>query len=637
MAIKKEIVGTNQTPATLFVGLGGIGSDIVKRVAERCRGSETDNIRFVILDTNTNDLREANKSKAVITGIQTSSTQSVLDYLQSDDEARKNWFPNNAILYPKTVSEGAGQVRAISRLALSSIIKQGKIDTLYREIDKLFLKDGDELKQALRVVLVSSVAGGTGSGIVMPMGMLIRDYLQKHYREKSAIIRSYLLLPGVTDTFTKSQSEKESLRRNGYATIKEINAFMMKASGFCAVKKELSRFDDLHMTFPTALGDELRLNSLPFDFCFLLDRVDSRADNMETLDDYKEFAAQSLYEQNIGPMQKDAFSMEDNIIKDFADKDNLGRNRFGGIGASVLRYPYEDVADYISYSRALDRIGGGSTAGDWSKYDRRFKLEMANYKKQRSGAEAEPKLADIYIDSVNTDGQVLGHDIRRCLGGDENSVFGEISALVEEYIAAVNNEILTAFSSQNDVAEVEANVIKLRREIDYKENEEECKAATENLSNIRTYERLVKSKAYKVASSKAKAFFHDAPSLAASDIKPYYLETLLRTNDGGLHPNAIRYILYVLKNFLEEQLAGANSEYSDVLKTLEKYSDSAQEPDLFEVDGAMAKGEEVCIDDVCNLAASAKGGVVHKIKGVGQIWDALNKHLPAYSNKTIAC
>ena len=40
------------------------------------------------------------------------------NYLDYDQDALKNWFPKNAVIYDKTVSEGAGQVRAISRLAL---------------------------------------------------------------------------------------------------------------------------------------------------------------------------------------------------------------------------------------------------------------------------------------------------------------------------------------------------------------------------------------------------------------------------------------------------------------------------------------------------------------------------------------
>ena len=166
-------------------------------MARKCHVEEKENIRFVILDTNANDLSTINKLGPGIISIQTSSTQSVLDYLHNDNDAMENWFPNNAILYPKTVSEGAGQVRAISRLALNTTIKSSEIQKLYKAIDELFLKDGFELKHALRVVIVSSAAGGTGSGIAMIIGMLVRKYLQDHYREKSALIRGFLLLPGL--------------------------------------------------------------------------------------------------------------------------------------------------------------------------------------------------------------------------------------------------------------------------------------------------------------------------------------------------------------------------------------------------------------------------------------------------------
>ena len=63
----KEKVQINQVDApTLFVGVGGTGCDIVKRVAEMCRPGETENINFVCLDTNVNDLTSIAKSKARI-------------------------------------------------------------------------------------------------------------------------------------------------------------------------------------------------------------------------------------------------------------------------------------------------------------------------------------------------------------------------------------------------------------------------------------------------------------------------------------------------------------------------------------------------------------------------------------------
>ena len=66
--------------------------------------------------------------------------------------------------------------------------------------------------------------------------------------------------------------------------------------------------------------DELKsLDLLPFDFCFLFDGQNAEDNTLTSKKQYMEQAAQALYEQNIGPMQEGAFSIEDNIIKEILD------------------------------------------------------------------------------------------------------------------------------------------------------------------------------------------------------------------------------------------------------------------------------------------------------------------------------
>ena len=114
----KEKLKPNRVNApTLFVGVGGIGSRIIKGVWERCINDIRENIRFVVLDTDVNDLLKM--ADADIRAIQISSTNTVEDYLKHDTEARFEWFPNNKMLDYKSVSEGAGQIRAISRLVIT--------------------------------------------------------------------------------------------------------------------------------------------------------------------------------------------------------------------------------------------------------------------------------------------------------------------------------------------------------------------------------------------------------------------------------------------------------------------------------------------------------------------------------------
>lgn len=630
MSAKKEIVQFNKTKETLFVGVGGIGSDIIRRVAARCRGSETDNIRFVAMDTNANDLRYVKESKSNVIPIQTSSTRSVLDYLKKDDEARNNWFPNNTTLYSKTVSEGAGQVRAISRLALNATIKSGEIQKLYKAIDELFLKDGGEMKQALRVVIASSISGGTGSGIAMIVGMLIREYLHKHYRERSAIIRACLLLPGVMDTVIRTETERESQRRNGYATIKEINAFMVKASGFCGVRKDLERYKDLYIDVPTTTDGFDRLEGLPFDFCFLLDRVDKSQESMQTLEQYKDFAAQSLYEQNIGPMEKDAFGIEDNIIKEFANGDNLGRNRFGGLGASVLKYPYEDIIDYVAYSRAISCIGDGENVGEWLKYDKAFEKEKAEFKKRRAYTnDAPPTRAGVYIKTVNSGNARFDIDIKGSLANDVDKIKAEVNTKVVAFMSAFDEHIRSSFEGDPNIYNLKVNAEKLSVAQNYDSNEELRGKASANLQLVRNFENEVKKNAALSARGASRSILFDAPSIK-SDAMPFHIEKLLIGSEGAIHPNAMRYMLYLLKERFEDAHKTAKSNVNEYFNDLQKYSSSANDPGMFDVRGGFtSKGTETNFDAVCRLENN-DASFFEKIGGHKALWNKLNDLFPAY-------
>lgn len=81
----------------------------------------TENVNFVCLDTNVNDLASVSGSRSHIYTVQTSNTQTVGNYLDYDADALNNWFPKNAVLYDKTVSEGAGQCGDHLRLGLQRV------------------------------------------------------------------------------------------------------------------------------------------------------------------------------------------------------------------------------------------------------------------------------------------------------------------------------------------------------------------------------------------------------------------------------------------------------------------------------------------------------------------------------------
>lgn len=617
----KENVKVNQVDApTLFIGVGGTGCNIVQKVAEMCRPGETDNISFVCLDTNVNDLSTISKSKAKIYYVQTSNTQTVGDYLSYDEDALKNWFPKNAVIYDKTVSEGAGQVRAISRLALNSTIKTGHLKPLYDAIDDLFRKDGRELKQALRIVMASTSSGGTGSGIILPLAMYIRDHVMNKYPNTSLIVRSLILLPETLDSVIDSSVERDSQRRNAYATIKEINAFMMKGSGFLDVESDLKRYGNIHLDFPIPGTEDMKsLGILPFDFCFLMDGQDAEDTTLVNIEQYKRQAAQALYEQNIGPMQKNAFSVEDNIIKEMSNPGNYGRNRFGAIGASVVAYPYEDIADYVAYDWVIDSIGGEGEAAKWSRYDKKYQVALQEGRKKDLSQNELPKLCDIYINEIESSKDKFTKDLHRYTNDAHDRV--------DNYIAALNDEILKAVRNNPDINNAIGSCSFLQRKIDYANNPDKRGQATAHLGKLRNYERLVTEKAEKLASNAAEAIFrNETKTINAKE--PFYLESLMRNTFNEIaHPNAMRYMLYLVKRAFTDLIEQCSSARDTAKKNLQTFSQRYIKPEKY--DARYTKDVENTLDQLCAVAID-QPTFIQKMKGCNEVYDQLNSIFPNY-------
>lgn len=631
--MKKEILQPNHVDATLFVGVGGIGSDIVKRVADLCIDDDTDAVRFVTLDTDVNDLERVEKGIKVTT-IQTSSPRSVRDYLE-DDPDTANWFPSNNIIDDKTVSEGAGQLRAISRLALNATIKNGNINKLYKEIDDLFLKNGKDKNHAIKVVIVSTTAGGTGSGIAMEMGMLVRHYINTNYPESAAIIRGYLVLPGVMNgTVINNESEKASLLRNGYATMKEINAFMMHGSGFFESERRLHRYKDLHISVPTAGGKSIKLNGLPFDFCFLLDRVDSIQRSMKGLDQYKKSAARTLYEQNIGPMRFSASSKEDNVIKEFMEPSKLGRCRFGGAGSAVLRYPYADVCEYIASDMAQKNLFGEVREGmtdeeresaitdSWLKYDLMFDKDKREYDSMPTSADKEPKLYLKYPDYIERSqgdrfsDMLFSKYLRRVVSsvGSVESIM-QLATTADRYTENYVNKFIN-FGIKNFV------IPRLGLHKDYSgaSNEEysvaENTAFSDRYAQIQALERVANDRNVDIhITNFVNGAFGSKASVRNQDLPDYMLQRFISVSGEAIHPVAIRYLLYKLWARLEAVVEDYKEDdgYGDTLSNIKFGGGADGGKNEFEVKNGIGN-RETSLEEMCGACDGLEPEKGHEVK-----------------------
>lgn len=619
METKKENLKPNEVAApTLFVGVGGTGCKIVKKVADLCAPEEKENINFLCLDTNVNDLSDVANGKSRIYWVQTSNTQTVGSYLDYDEEARKKWFPKNAVMYDKTVSEGAGQVRAISRLALNSTIKTGQIRPLYNAIDDLFRKTGKDMKQAMRVVVASTASGGTGSGIILPLCMFIRDYVKEKYPNTSLIVRSLVLLPETLDSVIDSQTERDSQARNAYATIKELNAFMMKGSGFIDLDEDLKQFSNLHVNVSIAGSDKQKtLALLPMDFCFLMDGQDAEDSTMISIGQYIEQAAQALYEQNIGPMQKKAFSVEDNIIKEMTKPGNYGRNRFGGIGAGVIRYPYEKVADYVSYDLAIDSIGGEGDATKWTKYDKAVQSYKAEQKKRGVPMSTWDSDGKVYCDTL--------HNAKDAFSRDLNNTF-ELEGLdskIKRFKKSFEDQVYRVVLNDKRFNSIYNSAKQWENSPSFGESDNKISDAIESLS---AYRGVVEARSKDgspivegIVSRWVEALYtNEQKTVVINDT--YSIESLLKNAQGEVfHPCAARYVLYRLMEEIEKDVRSTSHNRAE--DTIEMFKNK-------EYEFKFTKEKIVGIESLGEL--EKEPNLFDKLKGYKKLNEEANQDIPGY-------
>lgn len=540
---------------TLLIGLGGTGCKIVERVSKMVTDDQRNNIAFAVFDTDINDLRGIQERNPYIKIIQTSTKQTVGEYLNKDTHARDTWFPVNAILNGKTLTEGAGQVRSISRLALETVIRAGKMEPLHEAIQSLYKVEEDKAEQALRVVIVSSLAGGTGSGLILPVALYTRNYLHTHFRQSANITRGFFILPEVFFEVITGLTERNNLKANAYATLRELDAFLMK--GDATLHERYAKSVRLQFPRPSSAGYE-EYEVRPYDFCFLFDAQNAEGGKLNSFDQYLDHAANCIFSQSIGPMNKRSNSSEDNTIRKLAKE--RGRNRYAGAGASMLIYPFEDIRTFIALKWAKQSI-----SKQWMVYDDLYKeLCRENEQKREQGLMAkEQTLAAFYVNQIES---AAKHDdpfakaIIRSTGIYKNGVT-RTSDRWKEYVRAVLNKI------ERDLEDSSSSL------------RSKCEDAREQINNLgsdkeeyanayyaaKEYSLLSEAYVEEVSHTIAYSMFKGSRSGNSSLGQDYKLEThLINLADNKfLHPNAIRYMLIKTLELMKKHKESVDRERND--------------------------------------------------------------------------
>ncbi len=339
---------------TLLVGLGGIGSSIAQQAYNRIPPEQRRRVVIHLLDTDVSDLKRFEAMGHTRRTTHLGSVHTVEEHLlhYPDMEA---WFPRHPVVSPKVTIQGAGQIRAVSRMAFTQLLRDPvKVEGLEHAVNELSKLDIDNSEAFLpRVMLVNSLAGGTGAGCFIQTALFLRQLIKSRFnRAASPLVRGFFVLPDVltlTRAITNTQ-EVERIRANAQACLKELEAIVGAVNGETEPLK-LEYYTDHQQAQPVT-------GSPALEYSFLFDYQNTKGLTLDNLGDYIAQVGRCLHAALFSPLAENQYSQEDNQVLNLAGDtaQERGRARYAGAATSLLRYPFEEIVEFLTLKRVAEDI-----------------------------------------------------------------------------------------------------------------------------------------------------------------------------------------------------------------------------------------------------------------------------------------
>lgn len=364
--IREKLVKPSMVAPTLFVGLGGCGCKIVRRVIDHVRRRPDFLERFsgltksAFVDTNINDLeihREVADDTFLISDFEKKAYADLAggkDYLDPDPYFTQ-WVPRD-YKFRSGDTAGAGQIRIESRLGSYYQVKHRDFVPKFRRILEAMKAHEHGHRRLdvseIRIVICYSVAGGTGSGSHLPIAYLLRDMAAQFGKP---IVIGVAVLPSVFED--KTGANKDGTFANGYAALKETEHLMRLG----APETRFAPPDKgVEFHYNPANPTKTHVIDKPFDFLYVIDRPESM-----TVKSVEAAAADGLYLQLYSPLFGEQAGDYDNytqhqrflVPQDFEAKGIPGYTSFyGSYGAAVLHIPSGGLVEYCAHAATLSLI-----------------------------------------------------------------------------------------------------------------------------------------------------------------------------------------------------------------------------------------------------------------------------------------
>jgi hypothetical protein len=306
---------------TMVVGVGGMGTNTVRAVKRRFRNvwgghrppgtpqSASDAlpgmIQLLALDTeplvNRLDQEPLFADEFCYMG-KFDATRLVANLDQHPEIGRWWNYPSIPLGY---IHNGAKQLRPIGRLCFfrNYVNFKQSLETKLANLDKI--RDMETAQNRgfpvvgnyQLIYVVSSLCGGTGSGMFMDVAHRIRAQVRNNAR-----VVGIFFLPDVLEAEISSDLQRRRIRANAYAALKELNYF-----------QETQQFRTLYPSEQRELPDA---PYAPFDFIFLVGRTNRNGNSLARKSDAEQMAAHMIQLTAISHLSNEILGLEVNVVRE---------------------------------------------------------------------------------------------------------------------------------------------------------------------------------------------------------------------------------------------------------------------------------------------------------------------------------
>lgn len=333
---------------SIIIGLGGTGQRIILEVRKKIiqEYGSLDRIPivgFLVIDTDPEKPIIPGLDDITLNKIQLAPSEVVITKVTGTHKLKEelNSYPHlsewvdKSILEKGDVTAGAKGIRAIGRLSYFLNFSQIKkaLDAAYKQVtDQPNLRymaehHGMSVASGVNVTIITSVCGGTGSGIFLDLAFTVKDMLAGTEHQRIG----YLVLPGVFGT--------DIAKATGYAALRELNHYSMDRDFEANWENE---------TRPRVIQPP------PFDFCYIINNGNNHV-NFSQKEHLFEMTAHNIFLEFSHEFGQYKTSLKDNIQAVATGTDKLGCPlNYISLGLSTISFPRGRIINACSHRLAKE-------------------------------------------------------------------------------------------------------------------------------------------------------------------------------------------------------------------------------------------------------------------------------------------